>query len=98
MTRDYIIYTIHSHKPYLEKTFGFKNVFLFGSFASNHTTETSDIDLLVEADKSKKTYSNYLQAKEFLQTIFHRKIDLVYKESLHPLIQEEIQEDLIKIE
>ena len=61
-------------------------------------TDQSDVDLLVEADKRTKTYLNYLQAKDYFQNLLHRKIDLVYKDSLNPIIQQEIQEGLIEVE
>ncbi|MGE4170133.1 MAG: nucleotidyltransferase family protein [Candidatus Margulisiibacteriota bacterium] len=93
-----IIQLIHTHKAFLKQQFGFNHIFLFGSFATGTATLHSDVDLLIDVDKSAKTYFNLLASKHYLKTLFNRDIDLVYKDSVHPLIEQEIQNELIEIE
>ena len=74
------------------KSFGVKKIGLFGSYIRDEQKETSDIDFLVEFEKGKKTFDNYMNLKLFLENLFNCKIDLVIKES----IKEEIKPYILK--
>ena len=69
------------------KNFGVKRIALFGSYVSGKERDESDIDILVEFERNKKTFDNYIALKLFLEDLFKRKVDLVIKES----IREEIK-------
>jgi predicted nucleotidyltransferase len=73
-------------------------MYLYGSFSKDKASSHSDIDLLVKAQREYKKYKNYLEMKRFLQQIFNREVDLVYYDSLNPVIKEDIKEELIEIE
>jgi predicted nucleotidyltransferase len=79
MNRPKISKLIHDQKPFLKQRFGFDHIYLFGSFACGNPTAESDVDLLIDAPKSAKTFRNYLSAKSYLENLFKRKVDLVYK-------------------
>ena len=98
LTKKEMIDFLQAIKELLNKTFGFKEIFLYGSYAKDSFHTNSDIDLLIFADKTKKTYANLLQAEKFLRDNLHSKIDLVFSESLNPIIATAIQQELIKIE
>jgi len=72
------------------KIFGVKQIGLFGSFVRLSQKSKSDIDILVEFKKGKKTFDNYMGLKFFLQKLFRRKVDLVIKEALKPQIKPHI--------
>jgi len=74
------------------KSFGVKRIGLFGSYVRNEQKETSDIDFLVEFEKGKKTFDNYMGLKLFLENLFNCKVDLVIKES----IKEEIKPYILR--
>jgi len=74
------------------KSFGVKRIGLFGSYTRNEQKETSDIDFLVEFEKGKKTFDNYMGLKLFLENLFNCKVDLVIKES----IKEEIKPYILR--
>ena len=42
------------------RRFGARSIGLFGSFVENRQDEQSDVDLIVEFEKDKKTYDNYI--------------------------------------
>ena len=97
MNKKQIIEIITEKRDFLKKKFGFKEIFIFGSIAKNKVKKNSDLDVLVEIEKNEKTYKNHLEAKDFLGKLCNRKIDLVYKDSMHPIIQLEVNHELIKI-
>jgi predicted nucleotidyltransferase len=59
---------------------------LFGSYASNKANEDSDIDLLVDISKDKKTFRNFMQLSYFLEELLGKKVELVTVQSLSPLL------------
>jgi len=65
------------------KKYGVKRIGLFGSYLRNQQKRNSDIDILIEFYKGKKTFDNYMDLKFFLEDLFHCDVDLVIKESLH---------------
>ena len=72
---------MHENQEEIEK-YGVKRIGLFGSFIANKQKSNSDIDILVEFKKGKKTFDNYMDLKFFLEDLFKRDVDLVVKESL----------------
>jgi predicted nucleotidyltransferase len=62
--------------------YGVNQMGLFGSYARNEATEISDIDILVDLEKSKKTFKNFLSLNYFLEDLFGRKVELVTTQSL----------------
>jgi predicted nucleotidyltransferase len=76
-----ILNLINEHKQDIKK-FGVKNIGLFGSYIKNTQKPDSDIDLLVEFKKGKKTFDNYMDLKFYLENLFDCKVDLVIKEAL----------------
>jgi uncharacterized protein len=76
-----ILELMHENQEEIEK-YGVKRIGLFGSFIANKQKSNSDIDILVEFKKGKKTFDNYMDLKFFLEGLFKRDVDLVVKESL----------------
>jgi len=66
--------------------FGVEQIGLFGSFVRDEANQESDIDLLVNMSKNRKTFRNFLALNYYLEEIFGRKVDLVTKQSLSPYI------------
>lgn len=66
--------------------FGVEEIGLFGSFVRDEANADSDIDLLVEMNKSRKTFRNFLALNYYLEELFGRKVELVTKQSLSPYI------------
>jgi uncharacterized protein len=67
-------------------TYGVNKIGLFGSHVRNEANENSDIDLLVNIQKEKKTFNNFLSLNYYLEELFGRKVELVTSQSLSPYI------------
>lgn len=68
------------------KTYGVKRLGLFGSFVREEQTPESDIDFLVEFEKGKKSFDNFMHLSFFLEKLFNQSVELVTPESLSPYI------------
>lgn len=65
------------------KSYGVKQLSLFGSFVRNTAIHNdSDVDLLVAFEKDKKTFDNFMELSFYLEDILGRKVELVTMESL----------------
>ncbi len=76
---------LQKHKSVLEG-YGVKKIGLFGSFVRDDAADQSDIDFLVEMDKEKKTFKNFMDLAFFLEELFGRKVELVTLQGLSPYI------------
>ncbi|TRX33467.1 nucleotidyltransferase family protein [Flavobacterium sp. ZT3R18] len=69
------------------KKFGVNEIGLFGSYVRNEQTENSDIDLLIDFEKDKKTLSNFLDFCYYMDDMFKEiKVDVVSKKGLSEFI------------
>lgn len=66
--------------------YGVRQIGLFGSFVRNEATAESDIDLLVDFEKEKKTFKNFMDLAFFLEALFQRKVEVVTPQGLSPYI------------
>ena len=70
------------------KAFGVLELGIFGSFAREEQTEKSDIDVLVELER--ETFRDYMGLLNFLESLLVRKVDLVMKDTIKPIIRDRI--------
>ncbi len=66
------------------KGYGVKKIGLFGSYARGEEKKESDVDILVQFEKGKKNFDNYMDLKLFLEDLFGSKVDLVISEAVKP--------------
>ena len=92
-----ILHLLHEHKDMLKK-FGVKHVWVFGSYVRGEARETSDIDILVEFGKGKKTFDNYMELKFFLEELFGVNVDLLTVEALKPKIRKYVWKEAVPVE
>jgi predicted nucleotidyltransferase len=85
MPKDIILQTLVAHKQQLA-TYGVNQIGLFGSYLRNEATENSDIDLLVDIEKNKKTLKNFLALNYYLESLFGKKVELITAQSFSPHI------------
>jgi predicted nucleotidyltransferase len=83
--KDAILQILVANKQQLA-VYGVTQIGLFGSFVRNEANENSDIDLLVDIRKDKKTFSNFLSLNYYLEELFGKKVELVTTQSLSPHI------------
>lgn len=84
--KEAILNTLATHKSQLVNDFGVREIGLFGSYVHNEAKEDSDIDLLVDIQKDKKTFNNFLSLNYYLEKLFGKKVELVTTQSLSPFI------------
>lgn len=94
-TRQEILNLLEKNRDRI-KSFGVTEIGVFGSVARDEQTEASDIDVLVELEK--KTFDAYMNLLFFLEDLFGRKVDLVMKGTIKPLIKDRILSETIYVE
>jgi predicted nucleotidyltransferase len=80
---------MHEHSQEIQ-AYGVKRLGLFGSCARATQRPDSDIDFLVEFARGRKSFDNYMDLKFYLERVFHRKVDLVIKDTLKPRIKKSV--------
>jgi predicted nucleotidyltransferase len=78
--REQILQTLREESSYLHDKYGILRLALYGSFAQETSTESSDIDLLVEL--SRLMGLEFVALAEHLETILGRKVDLATFDTL----------------
>lgn len=69
------------------KEYGVKRIGLFGSYVKNEQKKHSDVDVLVEFEKEKITFDNYMHLKFFLEDLLGSNVDLVILDDLKPQLR-----------
>lgn len=82
-----IIGTLEQNREVI-RSFGVRQLGLFGSFARGENTESSDLDFLVEFET--KSFDAYIGLKQFLEELFGRKVDLVLPNTIKPRLRDRI--------
>ncbi len=94
ITKEYILERLIQEKPYLQKTYEVDKIGLFGSYSKDMQTPESDIDIYVEFKH--KTFDNLTGLWDYLEELYHQKIDLLYKHKRSKgAIFERIQKEVI---
>lgn len=93
VTYEKILKKIEENKETVRK-FGVERIGLFGSYVRGEQQKMSDIDILVEFEKGKKTFDNYMDLKFFLEDLFGCNVDLVIKEAIKPRLKPYILESV----
>lgn len=87
--------------PIMQRFFASQPVnraYLFGSYSRGEQTKNSDIDILVDLDKSQPMgLFQYVTMKLDLQDLLHREVDLVERDELLPFAQESASRDKLLI-
>lgn len=91
-----IIEKLKEIKPELEKSYFVREIGVFGSYVRNEQTENSDIDILIDYNKG-MTLFDVVDLQNFLENMFKKKVDVVFKKSLRPRIGKRILSEVIYI-
>ncbi|MDP3259591.1 MAG: nucleotidyltransferase domain-containing protein [Thermodesulfovibrionales bacterium] len=92
---DEILFFLKQNTELLNRSFGVTRIGIFGSFAKGEQTASSDIDIVVEMEHSRKNIHSFLKLKRFLEKEMERKIDLGFEHSLKPAIKEKVIKQII---
>jgi len=84
---------LKKYKPELEDKYKVKEIGIFGSYARGEQRRTSDLDVLVEF--SEPIGWEFVDLKEYLESILDMKVDLVTVRALKPQIKDKILQEVI---
>ena len=93
--RENILERLRTIKPALQQEFPLRRMGLFGSWARNEQTETSDVDILVEVDPS--IGLRFVTLAERLESLLEQHVDLVSSRAVRPNLLKQIQSELIDV-
>ncbi|MFQ6071914.1 MAG: nucleotidyltransferase family protein [Methanosarcinales archaeon] len=78
------------------RKFGVKKIGLFGSYARNEATESSDVDLVIEFEEGKATFRNFSAVVEFLENLLGTSVDLLTPAGVESIKIRYIKEKIMK--
>jgi len=90
--RKEILTTLRANEAKI-KSFGVRELSLFGSSVRGDDTPTSDLDFIVEFEK--KSFDSYMDLKLFLEELFDRPVDLVLADGIKPKLRAAILREAI---
>lgn len=93
--RQNILERLRANKPALQAEFPLRRMALFGSWARNEQTETSDVDILVDVDPS--IGLRFVTLAERLESLLGQHVDLVSSRAVRPNLLKQIQAELIDV-
>ena len=94
--RDEVLETLRAQKQNLVERFGVVSLALFGSFARDQATETSDLDILVRFH-GLATSKTYFGVQFYLEDVLGRRVDLVTEKALRPELRPYVEREAIDV-
>ncbi|NEQ46655.1 MAG: nucleotidyltransferase family protein [Leptolyngbya sp. SIOISBB] len=82
------------HQSVLHERYQVKELGIFGSYAREEQTETSDVDVLVEFSKT-PSLLKFVNLENYLTDNLGIKVDLVHKAGLKPRIGDRILAEVV---
>jgi predicted nucleotidyltransferase len=70
------------------KSFGVRQIGLFGSLVRGDHQASSDVDVLVDLERN--TWKDYCQLLDLLEDLFGRRVDLVIKDDVKEIIKKRV--------
>lgn len=75
LTKEEIIKALRENYPYLASEYGVKRIGLFGSYAKDIPTETSDIDIVAEFGRP--IGFRFAEFAEYLESLLGKRVDVL---------------------
>lgn len=90
--------SLSEQMPELQARYGVKSLGIFGSFVRGQQKKRSDVDLLVEFnDQAPVTLVSFVALERELGNLLGKKVDLVERNTLKPVIGKRILEEVILV-
>ncbi len=87
---------LRGQKPELRREYFIRRLGIFGSTVRGDATPQSDVDVLVEFEKPIGLF-DFVRLEEDLSTLLGKKVDLVTKNALKPMIKGEILRETVYV-
>lgn len=88
MMREEVKKILKEQKEFLNREYHVSKIGVFGSYARDEHSESSDIDILVEF--TRPVGFEFIELKDYLETVFNKSVDLVTVKALKPYMKDEI--------
>lgn len=80
------------------KSMGATALYLFGSTVRNEARPSSDLDLFIDYDQAKRfSLIDLISIKQFLEENLSVAVDVTTRNSLHPLLRDDIEQSAIRV-
>ncbi|EHK56386.1 nucleotidyltransferase family protein [Allomesorhizobium alhagi] len=80
------------------KGMGATALYLFGSTARDETSERSDLDLFIDYDTSRRfSLLDLIAIKQLLEEEMAVEVDVTTRDSLHPMLKEDIERSAVRV-
>jgi predicted nucleotidyltransferase len=96
LDRRAVIEAVKGQMEFLRTDYHVKSLALFGSVAKGVSTQSSDVDMLVEFSQP-IGFFKFIELENLLSHLIERKVDLVTKAALKPLMRDEVEQSLERI-
>jgi predicted nucleotidyltransferase len=97
VTLEHVVSVLRSNAEFLRAR-GVVHAAVFGSVARGEAGLESDIDILVDLEPGKPSgIFEYVRLQHDIADLFGRRIDLVERQALKPLIREEALRDAVNV-
>lgn len=94
MSLDQIRKKIARNKKALVQKYRIKRIGVFGSYARRENNAKSDLDIVVEFSRTPDIFQ-FIDLEKALGALLGKKVDLVTKKALKPLIKQQILKETI---
>lgn len=95
MTKTDILNFLKEKKSFLQQQYHIDDIGLFGSYARDEATSSSDIDLVIIT--SRKSFRNRYRLKAYLEKELQKPVDIGYLDALRTFIKDEIEDEIIYV-
>lgn len=96
MTQKQILDYLSTHKERFQKLYNVNKIGIFGSYARNEATPSSDIDIVVDLKKS--TMFGLVAIKNDIEEYFKTHVDIVQiRDRMNELLKKRIEQEAIYV-
>ena len=92
LTKDRIVELLQEQNTYLAREFGVRKIGLFGSFAKGLSSDSSDIDLVVEFESP--IGLRFMELADYLESLFGRRVDILTPTGIQAIRQKTIAKSI----
>lgn len=98
LNKDDILKYLKENKEIFHQLYGVEKIGLFGSYARNDQTNSSDIDILIDMESgTEHIFDKRLQLRELLTERFSKNVDICHERAIKPFFREIVLKDAIYV-